>query len=84
MSKARLSAAFQAVEVTLTVDGRPVRGIVSRAVFEQQFGAGSEPASWLAAYRDHAPAIDAALRRQADLHPGHNMVVLLEPDGAAS
>jgi hypothetical protein len=75
-----LAAAVQAVEVTVSVKGRPVRGVVSRSVFEMRFGASESPDSWLEAYRANAAAIDAAVCRKAGDNPQLAVVVLLESD----
>lgn len=47
----------ETVRFTFTVNGQVLRGIASREFLEDEFGAGTEPSAWLAAYNQHADQI---------------------------
>jgi hypothetical protein len=65
------------LRLPLEVDGRPVRALVSQSALQAHFGATSEPRSWLAAYRQHAGAVNrAAIRKR---RAGAAEPVLLTP-----
>lgn|GEM_PF-2966819 len=46
------------VQFTVPIDGRPAACLASREFLQDHFGAGHDPASWLAAYQRHAQAIN--------------------------
>ena len=71
----RLSAAMQAVEVLLDIDGHPVRAVIPREVFERCLNSALTPEGWLQSYEDNASMLSAAICRRFAARPQDFVVV---------
>lgn len=60
----RLSLAMQAVDVSVEFDGRPVKALIPREVFENCLGSASSPEAWLKCYEENAYVLDAIIRKR--------------------
>jgi hypothetical protein len=60
----KLNPAIQGLDVFVDVDGKPVRAIIPRVVFEKSLHCDVGPSEWPQTYRAHAATIDAAVRRR--------------------
>ena len=80
MENVHVSTAVRAIEGFLIVEGQRFRGVVCATLMEKSFGARASPDGWLAAYRAHARAIDAALAAKAKVANGVRVAVLTESD----
>ena len=58
--KAKLCEIVQGVQFTVTGADETIRAIILRDALEELFGAGTEPDTWLKAYRKHQDIIDTA------------------------
>jgi hypothetical protein len=74
----RLNPLIEGVDFELVIAGRPCRAFVMSDVLCGRYGAGPDPAQWLAAYERHEAALHALARA---VHAGveREPVVLWEP-----
>ena len=63
-SHPRMNPAIQALDVWVDVDGKPVRAIIPRVVFEESLHCRVGPSEWPRTYQAHADAIDALVRKR--------------------
>lgn len=63
-SHPKVNPAIQGLDVMVDVDGKPVRAIIPRVVFEESFQCRVGPSEWPQTYRAHADAIDAIVRKR--------------------
>ena len=63
-SHPKLNPAIQGLDVFVDVDGKPVRAIIPRLVFEQSLHCLVGPDEWQQVYVAHARDIDAVVRRR--------------------
>ena len=63
-SHPKVNPAIQGLDVMVEVDGKPVRAIIPRVVFEESFQCRVGPSAWPQAYRDRAETIDEIVRKR--------------------
>jgi len=71
----RLSATVEAVEFGMSFHGSTVKVIVLASDLEEFFGAGRNPAQWLATYEANKHSIRRAARRRFQLSAAGPLVV---------
>ena len=71
----RLSATVEAVEFGMSFHGSAIKVIVLASDLQDLFGAGREPAQWLASYEANKHAIRRAARRRYQLSRTDTLVV---------
>lgn len=74
-SATRLDTAMQAVDVFLDIDGKCVRALIPREVFEHRLRSGPDPAAWLKSYEENAEVLNAAIKRRFAAKPQEMVVV---------
>ena len=60
----KMNRAIQGLDVLVEVDGKPVRAIIPRLVFEESLLCRVGPSEWPQTYQAHAGAIDSVVRRR--------------------
>jgi len=63
-TRTQINTAMQAVDVLVEVDGKPVRAIIPREVFEGRLRSKAGPDAWLESYRNNAAMIEAVIRKR--------------------
>ena len=74
-TETRLNTAMQAVDVFLDVDGRRIRAVVPREVFEERLRSERTPDAWLRSYQENAEVVNAAILRRFSAKPQDLVVV---------
>jgi hypothetical protein len=74
-SGAQLSPAFQAVHVSVEIDGTPVKALIPREVFEERLKSGQSPEEWIEAYEQNAAMLEAVIRWRYAAKPQDFVVV---------
>lgn len=76
--KLTLETSRSGLSLPLHVDGRWVHALVPAESLERALGAGRDPSSWLAAYRQHAGRVNRAAIRKHRAEAAD--AVVLSPD----
>jgi len=63
-TRPRFNPAIQGLDVFVDVEGRLVRAIIPRVVFELELHSGSGPVAWAQSYRANAAVIDEIIRKR--------------------
>ena len=80
-TSAQCNKAIQAVDVYLTIDGKEVRAIIPREVFEGRLRSPDGPEAWLKSYEDNAARLNAIIRKRFAAKPQDFVVVRLSDFG---
>ena len=63
-SNVRLNTALQGVDVFVEIDGRQVKAVIPREVFERRLKSEPGPDAWLIAYEENAALLDEMIRKR--------------------
>jgi hypothetical protein len=74
-TRPQLNTAMQAVDVFVDIDGRRIRAVIPREVFEGRLRSGAEPDAWLKAYERHTDVLHAVIRKRFAARPQDFVVV---------
>ncbi|CAG1017842.1 hypothetical protein BURC_02541 [Burkholderiaceae bacterium] len=77
-----LNPAMQAVDMVVEIDGRRVKALIPREVFELCLRSPATPEAWLRCCEEHADVLQAAIRRRFAAKPQDQVVVRSSDFGA--